>query len=231
MASTMQRDPRMTRDCRRYATLSLLFAACSSDGSGANVPIQDYPASYARVFCARIFECCAQSELDDRFPDWTDAAACEADVRADVQQDLDMAGPGLAEGRIVWDGDRAGRVIAAMDGAPCDEVLLRSSSNGPEILGYDEVDPLVGQVPIGTACQTNWDCVPGAWCALTGLVCEDVPGEGQACDVSCERGFDCSSDVCVPSRADGESCAGDDECAGGTCSFDVCTTPRTCDGP
>lgn len=80
-------------------------------------------------------------------------------------------------------------------------------------------------------------CEAGFYCdAFTSLTCKraQTSGTSDCTAISCGAGLSCQYDVCKPLVADGEPCAADSFCAGGTCAFDNAAgelrCAQACDG-
>jgi hypothetical protein len=126
----------------------------------------------------------------------------------------------------------SGSVVGSLDAAAtCAE---RVSAILGACMPFEELDFLrycgaimTSSAAIGEPCRAGGDIAP--FCARGWGLCEDVcvalPREGEAClDIFCGPGLVCRGDgTCGAPRADGETCAGPDECLaplrciGGTC--------------
>jgi hypothetical protein len=64
------------------------------------------------------------------------------------------------------------------------------------------------EIPEGSSCVSDTDCVPGAYCASQTNLCTRLPPAGARCHAAreCEEGIGCRSGVCQLAAGEGEPC-------------------------
>lgn len=145
----------------------------------------------------------------------------------------------IADGRVVYHGDRMGACLDLMAAMSCDESAVAIEG---DIIWSGCQDPFEGQVALGGDCAQDFDCV-SEYCSgdstdfegnVTFGLCADYPAIGQPCDdftcgpdAYCESG---ATPTCQALLSDGSACTDGEDCASSGCNGGVCGAPTTCDG-
>ena len=222
-------------------TLVLSIAACGGDGGGGDsISLDELGAELGASSCAKIFECCSESELMEMFegidPPITTVEECEQFYAAFIGGLLlGPAREAVDRGTLVYNADLAGDCIAAFDSLSCDEV---ESAMDPTFEGCENI--FEGQLANEESCVTDLECQSG-FCDGDSLdgdpgVCKAVPGEGEPCEsFECADGTYCEnsgsgSGVCTATKPDGAECTFDDECQSESCDVTCMAAVPECTG-
>lgn len=181
-------------------------------------------------------------------PGEVDGARCDGERQCgngsfcDLMQYPAVCRPNLTEGAL------CGPYSQCEDGLTCDRERLPPTcvARGPwSLCGYDVGCPfstttgecyqdhcLPRPAPVGEGgtCASGWDCEEGLLCAQD--TCRAPGGVGDSCvGQSCVAGLRCHVDgLCGEPRAEGEGCAGVEDCLPGLgCFGEVCRAPGDVD--
>ncbi len=235
----------MKRTLTSLISLALVGAlsavGCSSDpenpdssgggnGGGGTIALEEIGQKNAEVFCGAAFSCCTAVELPTLFEGIgtpKDEAECVQTFKGLFDG---FALPGfkdsIAEGRIVYDGDKA---ASCFDNLPSDCSIVTPDGADPLETSPDCQAIFVGKVANGGDCAQDDDCaVDGSDCmgASNGMLgkCQ-LPGDVGA---ACMFGSDCKSDycdfqtsMCAAKKALGEMCSGSQSCMNSYCDVDT----------
>jgi len=201
-------------------------------GDGGDVPFNRLAAEYAAAFCHKNFVCCDPTETGVAEADIPTAEAlCRTNLANEWAPFLAPYAPLIAQGRIIYHGDRARLCFDEIAAKPCAE-----SGNSGDLGLYPHCLQIYeGTIAIGGACTLSEECAGGI-CGSTG-VCEAQrqigdPCAGDACPsgLACVRDSSAASSVCGAPLADGATCSHDYECASRFCEASVCGPPTMCNG-
>lgn len=227
-----------------YTSLVLLAVGCGGDdgggGGGGNLGLDQLGPELGESTCAKIFDCCSETEVMDMFegidPPITSPAECEQFYAAFVAGFL--TGPAqdaIDRGTLVYRGDLAADCLAAFDALTCEDLQTFSD---PPVDGCEAI--FEGQLADDAECVTDLECASG-FCDGDSLngdpgVCRTRPGDGDPCDTfDCEDGFFCDtsgtgSGTCVPALADGAECTFDGDCQSDNCEGTCMPAVPECTG-
>ena len=213
----------------RLACGFLMLAACGNDFAEKEM---------AAATCERYAECCADWEFFD-----TTGTSNEDLCREAHSNWSSRVIPALEEsieaGRVQYHPLEHWRCKGELASMSCVEAMAFLRDGG---LWWNCPDAFDGQVPIGGACTTPWDCT-SVHCAgvsfdLTGRpmgfgVCAELPTVGMECpDYRCADGAYCDDAlICQELLPAGSTCYRDWQCESDTCtSDDICGERTRCDG-
>ena len=220
--------------------LVLALAIGCGGGGGSSVPIGSFGSDLGKATCSKIFECCNSAEIMQQFMNLT---VNGQPITTEAQCDQLIGGFGglisqqyqqsLSKGRIKYDADAAGSCISAIDTMSC--ATFSMTMNDPQVPCSPYITPLVAS---GGACGQSYECTTnncvGATTDQNGNTtdgtCQPIPTQGQPCQFTCASGLYCGfdagtgSETCQAKKADGTTCAGNDECTSNHCD----TTSNTC---
>ncbi|NOY92119.1 MAG: pentapeptide repeat-containing protein [Deltaproteobacteria bacterium] len=191
------------------------------------------------IVCGAQQTCCMADER-------TDASEAECQNRYYLGCDFLFMGEAWTDGRIRLD---VGAAEADMDrmrtaAAACDP----DAGDGPSksisgTIGVDgDCTPVDNTLGPGNDASAFWVCEGGLYCdavmegSVSRGICRNLETAGGPCwmDYDCDQaaGLMCGdAHVCVPRAADGASCLNWQQCSGGYCDHNVCTStphPRWC---
>ncbi len=195
----------------------VLVAAC---GNGP-LTLEEYAAVRIDVTCDYLVRCGVTPSIEN----------CVA-TRGSVRFSTDLLAA-VEAGRVRWNGDAAEDCLDRLEQVTCDR-----TSESYRHLGCEPL--FAGTVGEGAACTMSVECISNeCWiegctdACCTGYCAGETPPAigriGEVCRLSgCESGAFCENSVCVPLRAERETCTYESvgECAYGlTCVDEVCAAP------
>jgi hypothetical protein len=203
--------------------------------TGGDVPLDQFAATYAAVFCQKAFTCCDAAELAGDSMTGIDEATCRSTYAAGISANMADYPASIAAGRIIYHGDRARRCFDAIAALPCaqwgaDEELRRF----PDCLHMTE-----GTVAPGGECTRTVECDDGSCNSGNGTtnICVANARISESCTSrSCQPELSRASDssglptVCATPLPDGSACSYDSDCASTFCEARVCGPPTMCNG-
>lgn len=211
-------------------------AAPGADAAPAGPGLDELAQPLAGALCPYLFQCCSTDDLQEVFGDEgeppADVAACVTSLTPIMDEEVSDIAASVAAGRISYDPARM---------AACLEVIPEGSCASVNEV-FDDVftfpgcqPPFAALVELDGACASDQECKSG-YCP--GRVddepgaCAERPGEGEKCEFDCADGFTCDDigSTCIPQRADGETCDGEDQCLSGACLDGICGVSPVCDG-
>ena len=197
--------------------------------------LDELASPLAGALCPLLFECCSAGDLEEVFEDQSeppaDVAACATSLTPLLDEELSEIAEAVAGGRIGYDPARMAACLEVIPDGKCSSL----SSLFDDLFSFPGcAPPFTALVEVGEDCLSNEECKTG-YCP--GRIndepgeCAELPGEGEKCEFDCADGFTCDVDsTCVPQRADGEVCEGEDECLSGSCVDGFCGENPVCDG-
>ncbi|MBN2494234.1 MAG: hypothetical protein JXR96_06565 [Deltaproteobacteria bacterium] len=216
---------------RRIGLASLLVCtvlACG--GSDKELLITDFAHDFSAAFCAKLYTCCTDAELEDIQGDnFTDEASCTTVFTTFVGTYIvtPMQSAITAE-RGEYDAKKAAKCLDEYTGRGC----TGSTGDFSSLLDTCE-DFYVGLQATDAECASSLECVEGHMCHED--VCKQFLSSGAECTpdgLACDVGLYCDGANCTARKAATESCTSTTECqAGLICLQDECTQPDpVCDG-
>lgn len=204
--------------------LAVTAAACGGgDGNGDELSLADLSQEAARVYCAKLFECCTDEELDAYT--FSDESGCRAAMEPMLDQYMTTPIQNAVDaGRGQYDGAKAHKCLEAFEALGC------VGTNDPDAFFENCETPYVATQNTGDPCASQYECKMDAYCLETGT-CEALLEQDAACTVDgeppCQAELYCDGTSCVPRIAEGDTCTQTRECALGlTCTESTCTTPE-----
>jgi hypothetical protein len=205
-------------------------------GVDAGGELDELGAALARSLCPKLLECCTAPELGELFDDGppSDETSCVTALTGPMEELVAGLAGSVAAGRARYDGARMEACLERIEQVACGE--FAGFVGEEELFASCEAAPFIAEVDDGGACGADVEC-KSRFCAGRGEgelgSCAALPGAGDTCPESrCAEGLYCDSlgPSCVAQRADGESCAAEDECLSGACPQGTCGAEPTCDG-
>ncbi len=210
------------------ASLLLLASGACDDDNAPPLAFEDAPRELAAAYCATLFSCCDQEDFENT--SHSNIALCNgeyADLFArNFQRDK-------FDNELGYHAGPAGSCLDKLINASCDEV-----HNGfPKINSCNRI--FGRDIPNNSECTLNQECtsrycVEGGPSPSAKRFCRALPEIGDLCDRRCVENAYCDS-VCIPLKADGETCKFSDECIhrclpnpdqpGGICASPLACTP------
>ncbi len=203
---------------------------CEGGGPGSgpvDKAIETMGGPMAIAECTKVFDCCAQNEVDTvLFPGINTKAQCLGLYGALTGSALVGLHNGSVEGKIAIDGAAFEMCIAEYAAGTC---TAYSKADGAQC-----ANAIKGLLPDGTACSGNAQCMNN-YCneAVPGQgMCATPPGAGAPCTNRCTDGVYCNSGTCAPQKATGAACTSKSECLEGRCfgASGMKTCALICDG-
>jgi hypothetical protein len=217
-APCTNRRPRRRSDRWLLApVLSCLIAGCSREDPIAR---EDFCAEWARAVCNNSEHCCESTgPLVHTNPVvcWVAAGAlCDAQM---------PYGTAVEDGRLRYDADEAGRIVAA---------IVKAGTKCRPPPGFEL--PYYGTVEVGGDCtpgladmSPTLACGDGTVCDVQGGLtsargmCTKSAGVGEPCeDGACNSSSYCDQGTCRARKTDGALCGSEQECQSGMCVLATC---------
>jgi hypothetical protein len=202
-------------------------------GSSSGVTLTNLPAARAQAVCAQNFKCNSAADLMNEKNEMNKPLTqpeCVENIRTEWFVTVSTIQDGQAKGRVAYDQPKAEACIAAIKAMSCEDW------NGGLKEPPECSQAFVAKVAAGDKCTSgsDFECIDGVCVGgdssttpPTDGTCQTKAAAGAACmfsltSNSCVDGYYCASAAagytCVPEKAGGETCGGDDECGSGNCN-------------
>ena len=209
-------------------------SSSSSDGNGGDntSTAQAFAAQFGQAICARVYRCCNAADLLSM------SVLSEAECQGFSSGTFGVVGDlakALDDKRATYNPAKAAACVSGLKTTACGPSDL---FDNPKRASVDCAAAVTGQVAIGGACKSGWDCVGLGSCSrdlgATVGKCVTDGKSGDACVFSpdCRYGLYCANAYkCAPTKANGAGCFSHYECAGDACVHSQCATaPAMCTG-
>jgi hypothetical protein len=208
--------------------IPLVLSACSG-GNSDEVPLSELAGASALVYCAKVFECCTDEEME-AFT-FTNMLECRTQVTVGLEDY--MVSPmqaAVATGRGEYNGQNALACLEAVRDLGC-----VGTNNPAEFFDHCQ-SPWTALQTDGQPCASIFECGGGTYCSKDTSHCVTPAAENQACtpkqDPYCEAQLYCDGTTCLMRKPENADCTEDLECALGTeCTMGICTAKElSCTG-
>lgn len=190
---------------KQHPSLSLLSlvalaaaTSCSgSSSSSGSLSLDKVPGELARVFCAKLYQCCSAAERMGNLVAGSDQNSCVTTTSAFVALALIGVQDSIAKGRAAYHPEQMGACLDKMGALDCPAARMTDldANTIPECAAAFEP-----KVAVGGACGDDGDCIAGY----------------------CKDASDTTPGTCAATKADGQPCLFDPECTNGECSSGMC---------
>ena len=207
---------------------------CGGGGSG-DVPFNRLADGYAAAFCHKNFVCCDAAETGVAAAEIpAKEALCRTNLANEWAVFVAPYAPLIAQGRIIYRGDRARLCFDEIAAKPCAE----SGDSGELRLYPDCLHIYEGTIALGGACTVSDECMDGFCSSSTGTgACTAYGRIGESCgggacqpELFCARDASGATMVCATPSLNGATCVRNSDCASAFCDASVCAPPTLCNG-
>lgn len=207
-------------------SLAMAAVACGGDGNGDGdgLTLDKLDQEVARVYCAKLFECCTDEELEAYT--FEDEAGCRTSMESMLTELMVTPIRNAVDAdRGQYDPAKAQKCLEAFEALGC------VGTNDPDAFFENCADPYVATQEIGDPCASQYECKLDAYCVAESGNCEALLAEGATCTTDgeppCQAELYCDGTSCVPRIAEGETCTESRECTLGLkCEGGTCVTPE-----
>lgn len=219
----------MMRRVDEFAKFVILVLAAPLGCAADEIPLEDYGRSLNEAYCEWATGC---GEFGDMYACSTYVSASLAfEVGADLMN-------GVANGSIVYDGERAHECIEALTGASCAVYAFEDtlwSSVCSRVFSGTIADGQLCHLDVqcrSSWCDVSWDACDGACCAGSCVTVPQGSAIGQACPLGlCVDGAFCDygTETCQARKGEGVPCEYSEACASDLVCMGypgVCARPR-----
>jgi hypothetical protein len=189
----------MRKSPRILLVFALLVGCGKSDAEPTTtmpIALEDVPGQLRRVICEKVFSCCSAADLKNNPDLGTTVASCEAKLDGEATFLLADVGASVAQGRLVYRGDKMAACMAELKGRTCEIAKMPYGDLDVTELCRAAFEP---QVAEGGACSDYWDCI-GGWCLGDNGGLQDHCSPLKPVGGDCDEGPECLSGVCGDDR-------------------------------